>query len=278
MPRLKLGLWNKERKKQVVKATTAFLDYREKIQRQKIFPYITSINRKWNALQYHLIAKAPRPYFQLGHFYLSIRAASQLSILRKTPPTTKKDVDALVRLLAMANGFIPWSYLRDGCSSKVRTAIDYLLLWGIPKTCLGKQFICIPKKFRAPGARNGWNYHVAIYVKLPNGDKWIIDPGLSKTRALTLTEWIDKQKLLPSSIYPMPMADLGHFDAKRYEEKELIYKTSVCTLLTTGPDISVVDQEFQENKLILGKTEASHETLEKLAVLRSKLEKQWLKV
>jgi len=76
----------------------------------------------------------------------------------------------------------------------------------------------------------------------------------------------------------MPIANLGYFDPHNNEQRKLSFSHDACVILSTGPRVSVADQDFDLGHLILARGVKDRQNLKTLAIYRSKLEKQWIKI
>ncbi|MDR3624977.1 MAG: protein-glutamine glutaminase family protein [Chlamydiales bacterium] len=175
-----------------------------------------------------------------------------LKQFRKTKaiPIQSKDVlDKVVKAL-YATDIFPWYYLKNGCHTRAHITIQFLIALGTSPKSLQKQYVFTSAKtaktiedFR--GNSISWRYHIAPYVELADKTKWIIDPALDSTKALSLNEWLEKQTTEVENII-----DLGTLTTRTISynpNEDLIFTTSRNAIIETSPSYQITIKHRRRN-------------------------------
>lgn len=195
---------------------------------------------------------------QQGDVYITRSAFEQRSQLPSVK--TKEDLDRFVQSLKTTADAIPWEYGSDGCYARAQFIIDMLVLSGFPKEDLFKQYIHIPN--------TGWNYHVAVGVRLNLVDDYIIDPLVETEQVLTPRDWAQAFKPKDANIWNVhnhgDVREDGRFgDGSPLEvDKLMMFTAHIDTYLNVEGRKTIVRQTREDLE----------ENTETLAVYRLKLE------
>lgn len=277
-PKLKVGFQNPYRKTLVVQAVEELDTLRTATQKKKITPLCTGVN-KGKAPDFQMVTedRIPPACPHIGHFYLTPAARQQFISRPKLPLKKKSDLDAFVKTLPKPSMLIPWTYTEDGCYARANIIIDMLKLAGVHPKYLSKQFIGIPKSMRGSGPANAWTYHVAPKITLSDGSQWIIDPALDPNKAMSLTNWIDKQKRLPTvGERDVLLPNWGYLTLVENSEKEFPIPDSGF-MITTSANTEFVYCERRKKTYFETSFERSNNDLEVMADYRNKAEKEWMR-
>lgn len=138
-----------------------------------------------------------------GRIGLTNEAWEQFKCMPKVPIQTKQELDTLVKLLYNED-LISWEITEGCCFARADMAIRFLILMGIPESCIQKQYVLTHSPARS-SEQIEWNYyHVAPLIQLADGSQWIIDPALNRLSALSFDDWVrlqpDEIKVTPYSI------------------------------------------------------------------------------
>jgi hypothetical protein len=126
-----------------------------------------------------------------GQFALTSRVQLNMADYPKRGIDSKKELDAIVRLLASID-LIAWDIQTGNCYARANLSLQILSIMGISERCIFKEYALIPcVSFVSP---DQWiNYfHVAVMIVLGDKTQWIIDPALNGVEALTITNWYQR--------------------------------------------------------------------------------------
>lgn len=287
-PVLQRGSQNPARQQKVQHAIDQIREDRLIHQSDFCLPVCSSLGSERVLPEYELASEWEKPLLERlphGSIYVTPETLAQLNSAPKSPPKTREDLDALVQEFHKQSNLFPWDYLDDGCYARAQVMIDFLTLCGVPQDKMAKQYVMIPKDYRAGfhgshAPDQTWNYHVAPIITLPDGSRWVIDPSLSKDKAISLDEWISLQKRTDSSLPPMESENWGKLEVDPSDEdsfdftydpnKALIFHTNIDTsLFSISPDLRFLNMQPLD-------TTNRDKEMERLAEYREELEKSWL--
>lgn len=209
--------------------------------------------------------------------YMTAEAEEHFKTRDKKSLRSKKELDALVRIIRSEINTIPWDSTAEGCSYRAQAVVNYLILCGIPAKDIQKQVVVMPILMRNT-TLPVWRYHTAPIIRLTDGSTWVIDPALVRTRAISLEEWAAHQR----SYYVqggLNLLDCGHFGIEQREEVIGHFNPLVQGLaFTTDHNLALVNMDATKVQIDL--SEVSEEYLmtmwKYLAAVRSSIEKGWL--
>lgn len=275
-PLLEWGIELPARQTTVIETIKKFQKYRARIQRKLIVPLCTTVGGAGFLPKYRMVKKSKLPpgCQQFGEFHMSPQAQREFSSMTPKPPQTKDELDVLIQQLRKETDLFPWLYRAEGCFARARFLIDFLLLSGISKESLSKQYIFAPQAYRKEGVMKGWDYHVAALVTLQDGTSWVIDPSLSKT-ALKVEDWVAKQTIRSEK---SDIRDHGYIARNRRGKIRKQFSDDYSLVFRAGPYTIISNIDFNSKTLTLNYLGSDEEeTLDELALNRAKIEVRWLK-
>ena len=275
-PLLRRGRGNAARMRTIENTITVLREFREEYQCSHCVPVITSAKEPGKLPKWEMMSEKqiPDSFPSRGPFRLRPSAERECQTLQKDIPTTKKKLDELVKALQAEKDLLPCQYTRDGCYARAQLIIELLVMSGVPRNAIQKQYVCIPKKHEA----FNWVYHVAPIVTLDDGSKYVIDPSLFD-KAVSLGSWIKKQRT--SQMVTLIPEDKGMLQAKAGQIRKLTYNPKEkITTFTSDCNTELVHIDPLEGRINLKTVTDStcKYYLDKLAGFRLLLEKDFLKI
>lgn len=277
-PALQKGIALPRRKKDVATSVMFLKIYRKRCQKDQVV-LCTSI---WGENGFPVVRMAekselPQHGRQIGEIYLSESAQKQFARQSAMSLRDTDELDRIVSALYRLSDIVPWAYREDGCYARARFMNDFLILAGVPKKNLAKQYVFLPQDKQIELENDSyWIYHVAPLITLRDGSSWILDPGLSPDRPLKLKEWFARQKEHPEE--PLTILDKGYLHIPPGKEMfgKVDPKGKLGMTFTAGPFSSVDVNDEREYTVIDGASD-EEEVLADFADYRAELEKPLLK-
>lgn len=263
------------------KLIDSVIEYREAYNDLCYIPLILNAPGHGKMPQYWLVPKSNlwegcEPF---GRLYLTEKAQKQYKLNSLDAPRTIEEAHALVKGLHALTDILALSNPKGGCFARANLIIDLLELAGVPRSCMGKQFLYVPNEL-AYGPMEDWNYHVAVLVRLQDGTKCIIDPTVHADCALTIDDWIGLLTLTPSEDNPLPLENSGLIVPEENEPIEFHFDPDKCLTFTSvmSTELEFDDEGDPKGPYILSKVYPAEDkvSLSVLADYRSRIEKTWL--
>lgn len=246
-------------------------------------PICITMQPEEDSTPYRFVTKKERsqyPSLEKGCINLTKEAERQYKDMPKSPPRTKEDLDILVKGLAAQSDLMLWNGA-EGCYARCQTAIDLLILSGVPKDNIRKQYVMLPRHVRNPKTpMNKWSFHTAPIVRLEDGTSWILDPAIAPDRALRLFEWVIPQKNPVKVQPPVKTYEMCHNEKPSKGRQSLpCDRQAGCFLFTTARDLEMSLHTESDEFSVIPVTDSSYyEGLHAMAGQRVIEECSWLKV
>lgn len=282
-PLFQRGQKKLHRRKLVDAAFSETITSRVTRQLKAFVPVCTTMQPGKDMTPYRFVTKRERsqyPHLEKGCINLTKEAEGQYKDMPKTPPRTKEDLDALVKALGAQSDLMLWDGA-EGCYARCQTAIDLLILSGVPKENIRKQYVMLPRHVRNPKAPMcKWSFHTAPLVRLEDGTCWILDPAIAPDKALRLFEWVIPQKNPVKVKTPVKTYEMGHNEKPSKGRIHLpCDRQAGCFLFTTARDLEMnLHPELDAFSVIPVTDSSYYEGLKAMAGQRVVEECSWLKI